>query len=170
MKRIHILALLLALILPVALPSCKRDEPPRGDVIPDHATYTFVELRGFEIRGEAVPHDPAYLSALFEQDHVLHVMTDTGVQTLRDFVECVDGQMMLVHYVGKGAFSEQEGQTVFSDHVCEREVLGRYERREMTLTRPLFESGYVKDGELVLSVLEPNGSSAYVYELVFVAD
>ena len=28
----------------------------------------------------------------------------------------------------------------------------------------------VKDGALVLSVLEPNGSSAYVYELVFSLD
>ncbi len=170
MKRLHAFALVLALMMLVALPSCKKSEAPRGDVIPAHATYTFSELRNFELRGDAVPHDPARLAALFAEDHVLHVAAEGGVRPLRDFVECVDGAMTLVHHIGEGGFHEQDGVTVFEGYVCERLPLGSYERREVTLTRPLYESGYVKDGELILSVLEPNGSSAYVYDLVFTKD
>ena len=170
MKRcVPLLALVLALLLLLALPACKKAETPRGDVIPAHATYTFRELRNLSHSSDANADVQRLVDRFFE-DHVVRVTTPNGTEMLRDFVECVDGEVMLVHYVGEGDFVEQDGVLVFENYTCEREVIGSYARRDMTLTRPLLESGYVKDGELILSVLEPAVDGAYTYELVFTAD
>lgn len=170
MKRLHIFILIFSLLLLVALPACKRGEEVRGDVIPARATYTFAELRGFEVRGEADGVDATTLAARFSEDYVVFVATENGTQAVRDFVECTDGAMTLVHHVGKGTPKTEDGKTVFTAYESERHVLGTYDGREMTLTRPLFEDGYVKDAALILRILEPNGAAAFAYELVFTSD
>ena len=170
MKRLHIFILIFSLLLLVALPACKRVEEPHYDEIPARATYTFSALRGFEVRGEGEGVDAAALAARFSEDYTLHVATENGVQTLYDFVECTDGTMTLVHHVGEGAPTTAAGKTVFATYTVERYLLGSYEGGVMTLTRPLFESGYVKGAEMIFSILEPNGDAAFAYELVFALD
>ncbi len=170
MKRLHVFALFIAFALVLALPSCRKSEARRDDALPFHATYTFVEVRNVELRGESEGYDAAQLSLLFAKGYVVYVADGEGEKAMYDFVECTDGVMTLVHYVGSGSFIEQEGKTVFARCVSERLTLGTYAGGEMKLTRPLFERGRVEGDKMILSLLEPSGDVAYAYEVVFVKD
>ena len=161
--------LLLATLLLFPLCACKRNKGGQESVAlpPEGAVFVFSDVQNIRIEGEASDMAPAQLPDVFSRDYHVYAYENGEVLKKLDTVMCQNGNLTLLHFVGKGAGELTSVGAVYDELEQQTITLGTYGDGGIKLTRPTFESATYADGTLIFSIMETAGDLVYCYDVVF---